>query len=61
MLETLNQPNELKQTINTLKLNRSNKYTQLHLAIKEDFPKLEYEDIKNDITLGSYQWSFKRE
>jgi hypothetical protein len=55
MLETLNQPNELKQTINKLKLNRSNKYTQLRLAIIEDFPKLEYEDIKNDITLGSYQ------
>ena len=55
MLETLNQPNELKQTISKLQLNRSNKYTKLHLAIIEDFPKLEYEDIKYDKRLGSYQ------
>ena len=55
MLSSVETENEVTKMINKLKLNRSSKYTTLHMSNIQDFPKLHIDDIKNKITLGSYQ------
>jgi hypothetical protein len=55
MLSSVETENEVRKMINKIKLNRSSKYTPLHMSNIQDFRKLHIDDIKNKITLGSYQ------
>jgi hypothetical protein len=55
MLAKLNQANELKVMVEDLRLNRKSQFDALDACKIEDFPKLELQQIKTHITLGSYQ------
>ena len=54
MLVKLNMENDLRKIINVKKLTTTSKYTEMDMADINDFPKLEINDIKNDITFGYY-------
>lgn len=55
MLAKLNQANELKVLVENLRLNRKSQFDSLDACKIEDFPKLQLQQIKTHITLGSYQ------
>jgi hypothetical protein len=55
MLSSVETENEVRKVINKLKLNRSSKFSPLHMSSIQDFPNLQIGDIKNKITLCSYQ------
>ena len=55
MIHNLHVDNDLRKFVNTKKLNRTCKYSQINFSDINDFPKLDIESIKNNITFGSYQ------
>ncbi len=55
MKERVNNENDLKSLVETLKLNRKSQFESINASTIDDFPKLSIEEIKTNITLGSYQ------
>jgi hypothetical protein len=51
----LNHPNELQDIITKKELHKKSKFLKLDFIEINDFPKLDFEDIKTNITLGTYQ------